>query len=85
MLARLSAVVQDVCVVATGILKGIGKDGHSVEGFLFVDARLGAMLDYHVGKEIIRPAGLYNRLQLRNHHQSSFNWDRQGTLFGVHT
>ncbi|HEV3436887.1 MAG TPA: hypothetical protein VG122_05990 [Gemmata sp.] len=38
MLARLSAVVQDVGIVATDILKGIGKDGHSVEGSLFVDA-----------------------------------------------
>jgi hypothetical protein len=38
MLSRLSAVVQDVFVVAPGILKGIGKDGHSVKGSLVVDA-----------------------------------------------
>ena len=39
MLTRLSAVVQDIVVVATGVLKGFGKDRHSVEGFLGVDAR----------------------------------------------
>ena len=38
MLARLSAVAQDFFVVATGILKGIGKDGHAVKGFFFIDA-----------------------------------------------
>jgi hypothetical protein len=30
-------VVQDVVVVASGILKGIGKDGHYVKGTIFVD------------------------------------------------
>jgi hypothetical protein len=38
MLARLSAVVEDVVVIATSILQRIGKDGHSVKGFLDVDA-----------------------------------------------
>ena len=38
MLARLSAMVQDVFVVTSGVLKGITKDRHSVKGFLFVDA-----------------------------------------------
>ena len=38
MLAWLSAVVQHFFVVATGILKGIGEDGHSVKGFIGVDA-----------------------------------------------
>jgi hypothetical protein len=37
MRARLTAVVQHVFVFVTSVLKGIGKDGHSVEGFLFVD------------------------------------------------
>jgi hypothetical protein len=32
MLACLTAVVQDVVVIATGILKGVRKDGHAVEG-----------------------------------------------------
>jgi hypothetical protein len=30
-LARLAAVVQDVCTVAAGILEGIGQDGHGGE------------------------------------------------------
>ncbi|HEV3440275.1 MAG TPA: hypothetical protein VG122_23175 [Gemmata sp.] len=38
MLARLSAVVQDIFVVTLCVLKGIGQDGHSVKGFLGVDA-----------------------------------------------
>jgi len=76
--------VQDVFVVTTGLLKGISKDGHSVKGFLFEDALFGIVLDYHVGKEIIRPAGVYNRPQPPNRHQSSFIWDRQDILFRVH-
>jgi hypothetical protein len=38
MWARGAQVVQDVFIVATNILKGIGEDGHSVEGFLRVNA-----------------------------------------------
>jgi hypothetical protein len=38
MLAGFSKVVQDVVVVAPGVLKGIGKDGEAVEGFVGVDA-----------------------------------------------
>ena len=38
MLARLPAVVQDVLIVAPGVLKGISKDWHSVEGTVLVDA-----------------------------------------------
>lgn len=38
MFAVPAAVVQDVLVRAASILKGISKDGHSVESTLFVDA-----------------------------------------------
>ncbi len=34
----LSAVAEDVLVVAPGILKGIGQNGHAVEGTLGVDS-----------------------------------------------
>src|SRR5262249_21263206 len=40
MLARLSAVVQDVGIVAAGIFEGVGEDGQAVEGSVVVD-RLG--------------------------------------------
>jgi len=32
-------VIQNLLVIASGILKGIGKDGKAAEGFLFVDAK----------------------------------------------
>ncbi len=38
MLPRPAAVVQDVFVVAAGVLKGVGEDGHVVEGTIGVDA-----------------------------------------------
>src|SRR4051812_43248989 len=37
MLTRLTAVVEDVFVVATGVLKCIGEDRHPVKGTLLVD------------------------------------------------
>ena len=48
MLARLSAVVQDVVVVATSVLKGVGKNQHSVKGTLLVNA---FRKDANVGRE----------------------------------
>jgi hypothetical protein len=33
-----SAMVQDVGVLATGVLQSIGKDGHSIKCFFFIDA-----------------------------------------------
>lgn len=38
MLARLPAVGEDVVVIATRVLKGIGEDWHPVKGTVFVDA-----------------------------------------------
>jgi hypothetical protein len=38
MLPRLAAVVQEVFVVAPGVLESVGEDGHAVEGTLGVDA-----------------------------------------------
>jgi hypothetical protein len=38
MLAGLSKVVQNLIVVAPGVLKGVGQDGKAVEGFLVVGA-----------------------------------------------
>ncbi len=37
MLAGLAAVIQNVGVGAAGFFKGIGQDGHTVEGTLIVD------------------------------------------------
>jgi hypothetical protein len=36
--AWLAAVIQNILVVATGILEGIGKDRHTFKGFLSEDA-----------------------------------------------
>jgi hypothetical protein len=44
MLPRLSAVIQDVKVRATGFFEGIGQDRHSLEGTLVVDG-LGYLRD----------------------------------------
>src|ERR1700722_13118570 len=37
MLARFSAVVQHVFIVAPSVLKSVSRNGHAVEGFLLVD------------------------------------------------
>jgi hypothetical protein len=38
MLSRLSAVLQEGFVVASGVLQRIGKNGHPIKGFLFGNA-----------------------------------------------
>ncbi len=39
MVAKLSEVVEEVVVVAAGVLESVGEDGKAVEGFLVVDTR----------------------------------------------
>ena len=37
MLRRLSAMVQDVGIIAAGVFEGVGEDGKAVEGAIVVD------------------------------------------------
>src|SRR5579872_1640174 len=93
---RLAAVVQDVGVQATGILQGIGKNWHSVEGPLIVDG-LGDSLDRavvpgepdgvdrdgpeRVAEEVVQQCYLKPYFRSR----SGRNWDRPPKRAQEHT